>query len=255
MPFALPPDLSWISLLFIVVAVTLAYLVFGATGFGSSVISVPSLAHVLPLTFVVPLITGVDCFAAVTANTRQWRQVDWPEFRRLFVPSVFGIAVGSTLLVNMPRNAALFALGAFTVAFAVHTLYGARQWLAIRTAWAIPAGFIGGIFSALFGTGGPLYMAYLASRIEDKTALRATSSMIIASAVVLRAMMFAGTSLWLQPGMLMMIALLVPCMLLGYFVGSHLHLRLSGASIRRWIAWLLLANGVLLILRAAGVIA
>ena len=213
----------------------------------------PTFAHILPLTFVVPLVTAVDCFAALTANIRQWRQIDWLEFRRLFIPSVFGIALGSTLLVNLPRNVALPALGAFTAAFAVYTLSGARQWQAIRTSWAIPAGFIGGIFSALFGTGGPLYVAYLASRIEDKTTLRATSAIIIASAVVLRSVLFAFTSLWLQPGMLMMISLLVPCMLIGYFTGSHLHLRLSGIAIRRWIAWLLLANGVLLILRGTGV--
>ena len=61
MPIALPPELSWTALLVVMLTVTLAYSVFGATGFGSSIISVPVLAHLLPLPFVVPLVIAVDC--------------------------------------------------------------------------------------------------------------------------------------------------------------------------------------------------
>jgi uncharacterized membrane protein YfcA len=254
MSFALPADLGWISLAVVVVAVTLGYLVFGATGFGASIVSVPTLAHVLPLTFVVPLITVVDVAAVSNATLRQWRHVNWREFTRLLLPALIGIALGSTLLVRLPRDIALLALGVFTIAFALHALSGVRQWRAIRPQWAIPAGVIGGGFSALFGTGGPIYMAYLASRIEDKTSLRATSSLVIAAAVAGRAVAFGFTSLWLQPGLLPLALLLVPCMLAGYAVGSHLHAKLSGPSIRTWIAWLLLVNGALLVLRATGIV-
>jgi uncharacterized membrane protein YfcA len=254
MSFALPVDLGWISLAVVIAAVTLGYLVFGATGFGASIVSVPTLAHVLPLTFVVPLITAVDLAAAVNATLRQWRHVDWREFLRLLFPALIGIALGSTILVRLPRDVALLALGIFTIAFALHALRGVRRWRAIRTQWAIPAGVIGGGFSALFGTGGPIYMAYLASRIEDKTSLRATSSLVIAAAVVGRAVAFGFTSLWLQPGLLPLALLLVPCMLAGYAIGSQLHAKLSGPTIRSWIAWLLLVNGTLLALRATGVV-
>lgn len=252
MPLTLPADLSWLSFLVIATAITLAYLVFGATGFGSSIISVPIIAHLLPLTFVVPLITAIDLAAVSAASIKQWRQADWREIRRLLVPMAIGVALGSTILVNLPRDVALFALGLFVMAHAAWTLRGARRLQSIRPAWAIPAGVIGGVFSALFGTGGPLYMAYLASRIEDKTTLRATSSMVIGTAVVLRVVVFLFTPLWWQPGMPLMIVLLLPCVLSGYAIGSHLHLHISSASIRRWIAWLLLANSLLLILRAAG---
>jgi len=64
--------------------------------------------------------------------------------------------------------------------------------------------------------------------------------------------LFAFTPLWFQPGMWTLIMLLLPCMVIGYTIGNHLHLRLSVATLRGGIAWLLLANGVLLILRATG---
>ena len=254
MSLALPPDLSWLALSIIIVAVLAGYLMFGATGFGASILSVPTLAHVLPLVFVVPLITVVDLFAVTNAALRQWRHVRWAEFGRLLLPAVVGIALGLTLLVQMPRDTALLALGIFTIGFAVHTLRGMRRWRAIRTTWAIPAGVIGGVFSALFGTGGPIYMAYLASRIEDKTALRATSSLVIGAVVVARAIAFGFTALWLQPGLIPLALLLVPCMLAGYALGSHLHGRLALTTIRTWLAGLLIVNGVLLVLRATHVV-
>ncbi|MEO8136387.1 MAG: TSUP family transporter, partial [Betaproteobacteria bacterium] len=106
------------------------------------------------------------------------------------------------------------------------------------------------VFSALFGTGGPLYMVFLSSRIDDKTALRATSSLLIALVVAIRAVAFAITGLWMQQGILLMVGLLLPVMLAGYALGSRLHRRLSGSAVRRAVALMLLANSVLLVARA-----
>jgi len=250
MPFSLPAELSWPLLAAVALAIVTAYLMFGATGFGASIVSVPIVAHILPLTFVVPMITALDCGAVATATLRQWRHVDWPEFRRLLVPLVIGITIGLTLLINLPRGYALLALGVFVASYAAYTLSGVREWRAISTYWAIPLGIFGGMFSALFGTGGPVYMVYLASRIADKTALRATSSLVIGFSVVLRAVAFVFSGMFLQQGLLVLAGLLVPLMLAGYALGSRLHARLSGASVRRWVAWLLLANGILLVVRA-----
>lgn len=254
MPFALPAELSWPLLTVIALAVTLAYLMFGATGFGASIVSVPIIAHMLPLTFVVPMITAVDCGAVTTATLRQWRLVDWREFRRLLFPILVGIAIGLTLLIRLPRGAALLALGSFVAGYAVYTLSGVRAWRTIRPVWAIPLGMFGGAFSALFGTGGPIYMVYLSSRIADKTALRATSSMVVALSVAMRALAFVFSGMFLQQGLLLLVGLLLPLMLVGYALGSRLHARLSGASVRRWVAWLLLVNGVVLVVRAAEVL-
>ena len=237
-------------MLLIALAVSVGYLSFGATGFGASIISVTMAAHLLPLTYVVPLVTTIDCVAVVNAMSRQWRVVAWREVRHLLVPMLIGIAIGLTLLVNLSRNIALFALGTFVSIYAVYTLSGVREWRAIRPRWGIPIGLVGGVFSALFGTGGPIYMIFLSSRIADKSALRATSTVLVGLSVVIRTVAFIGSGMLLQPGLLWMSLLMTPLMLLGYTFGSRLHARISGAAVRKWIAWLLLANGVSLIARA-----
>ena len=63
--------------------VLLGYIIFGATGFGSSIVSVPGLAHFFPLAFTVPLITATDAFAATSTAFRLRRLVAWREVRRL----------------------------------------------------------------------------------------------------------------------------------------------------------------------------
>jgi uncharacterized membrane protein YfcA len=230
--------------------VLLGYTIFGATGFGSSIISVPGLAHFLPLTFTVPLVTTTDAFAATTTSLRLRRFVAWGEVRRLLPSQLIGIALGATLLLNLPPGPALLALGVFAAGYGTYVLAGPRR-LARAPGWlAWPVGVTGGIFSALFGTGGPIYIVYLSARIEDKAVLRATASIVVAISVWIRVALFIGTGLLLDATLVSLVVVLLPVMVLGLWLGNRLHHALSGAGVLRLIAALLLGNGIALIARA-----
>jgi uncharacterized membrane protein YfcA len=253
MPLAPPlSDLPWYVLAAIPLVVLASYTVFGATGFGSSIVGVPLLAHLVPLTFAVPLATSLDAFAATSVAWRNRRVAAWPEIRRLLPPILIGIAIGMTLLVKLPAAPALLALGVFVGAYALYLLAGPRT-LRGAPAWlAWPAGVVGGVFSALFGTGGPIYMIHLAARVHDKASLRATSAVVVGVSVWIRLALFAATGLLLQTPLPALVALLLPVMWLGLKLGHWLHGALSGAGVLRLIAALLLGNAVSLIARALG---
>ena len=245
------PDAPWHVLAAIPFVILVAYAVFGATGFGSSIIAVPLLAHWFPLTFAVPLVTALDCVSATHASYRQWRRADFSEFRRLLPTMLAGIAAGTTLLVNLPRGPALLALGVFIAAYGAYLLIGQREWKAVRPFWAWPIGLVGGVFSVLFGTGGPIYMIYLAARIHDKTTLRATSSVLVTASVIIRTVVFAVAGLLLHKPLLVAVVLLLPLMFAGYFLGNRAHFALSRSGVMKMIAGLLVGNGVLLVVRAS----
>ena len=247
---ALLPDAPWYVLAAVPFVIVAAYAVFGATGFGSSLIAVPALAHFFPLTFAVPLVTALDVTAVANAGWRQWRQADMVEFRRILPAMLAGIAVGATMLVNLPRGPALLMLGIFVVIYGAYLLAGRRGWKALRPGWAWPLGLAGGVFSVLFGTGGPIFMIFLAARIHDKSALRATSSIVLTVSVTIRAVVFVATGLLAHAQILVFAALLLPAMLLGYFLGNRAHHALSRRSVIHLIAVLLVGNGVLLVVRA-----
>jgi len=250
MPASLYADLPWHVLAAVPLIVLAGYTVFGATGFGSSIIIVPALAHWLPLTAIVPLFTALDCAATLNASSRQWRRAQRAEIRHLVPPMLLGIAAGALLLFNLPRAPALLALGVFVAAYGAYLLPGRREWRAAHPAWAWPAGLLGGVFSVLFGTGGPLYMIYLSARIHDKTVLRATSSAIVTISVLVRTVLFVATGLLLDAPLLVAAALLLPVMLAGYALGNRLHFALSRAGVLRAIAVLLVGNGMWLAARA-----
>ena len=247
-------DVPWYVLAVIPLATVAAYTVFGATGFGSSIILVPVLAHWFALTFAVPLITLVDSVSATNASVRQWRHANLAECRRLLPAMLLGIAAGATLLVKLPRSMALLALGVFVAAYGTYLLIGQRSWRTMRAIWAWPLGLAGGAFSVLFGTGGPLYMLYLSARIHDKTALRATSSLIIAISVIIRTGVFAVTGLLLELPLLVAAAALLPLMFVGYFLGNRLHFALSRAGVIKIIAALLAVYGAALVVRAVAML-
>jgi uncharacterized protein len=248
------PDAPWYVLTAVPLVVLAAYTVFGATGFGSSIIAVPALAHAFPLTFAVPLVTALDAAAAANASARQWRRAEFREIRRILPTMLVGIALGTTLLVNLPRAPALLALGVFVAGYGAYTLAGPREWRAVRPFWAWPLGLFGGVFSVLFGTGGPIYMVYLSARIHDKTALRATSSVLVTISVAIRTVVFVVTGLLTHAPLLAAAAALLPVMLAGYFLGNRLHFALTRAGVMRMIALLLVGNGVLLVVRAVALL-
>lgn len=249
-PFHWLPDMPWQVLAALPVLIFAAYTVFGATGFGSSVIAVPALAHVFPLTFAVPLVTALDCAATTTASYRQWRHARRDEFRRLLPTMLLGIVAGTTLLVRLPRAPALLALGIFVMLYGTYILVGPRQRPTIHAGWAWPIGLVGGVFSVLFGTGGPIYMVYLSARIHDKSELRATSSLLITSSVLVRVVVFVASGLLFQDRLLLTAALLVPVMFAGYVAGNRLHHALSRSGVMKLIATLLVGNGTLLVWRS-----
>jgi uncharacterized protein len=251
MPFSLSlPDLPWYALAAVPLVVLLAYTIFGATGFGSSIIQVPALAHLLPLTFVVPMTTSLDAFAATTTSFRLRRLIVWREVLRLLPAIVLGIALGATLLIKLPRAPAMLALGIFVTAYGSYVLAGPRG-LRRAPAWAAwPIGSFGGVFSVMFGTGGPIFMVYLSARIADKAELRATSAVIVTCSVWIRFVLFIVTGLLFNAKLVTLALLLLPVMALGLKLGNRLHHALSRAGVLRLIAALLVVNGAALVLRA-----
>jgi uncharacterized membrane protein YfcA len=101
----------------------------------------------------------------------------------------------------------------------------------------------------MFGTGGPVYTLYLARRIVDTAQLRATIGAVILGSALVRLVLFTGSGFLTQPGLFELAALLVPCALVGYVIGSRLHARLPQAQVRRAIWVLLLLSAASLLVR------
>jgi uncharacterized membrane protein YfcA len=228
----------------------LAFTVFGLTGFGSNIVALPLLAQLLPLRYVVPLILLLDLCASVLMGVKHFREVERVELKRLLPYAAVGMVLGVTVLVQAPERWLLLLLGVFVLANSAWALLSRVRPAPISTRWALPAGAFGGVFSALYGTGGPLYTAYLARRVHDKHRLRATMGAIIFLSAISRLALFVGSGLYGQPGLLVAAALMLPFALGGLVLGSRLHARLPAARVIQVVWVLLIASGIALVVRA-----
>lgn len=230
--------------------ISVAYIVFGLTGFGSSITAMPFLAMIYPLRFAVPVMVVLDLSAAIILAFRNFKAVDRRELFGLVPYTLVGIVFGVTVLVYAPARLLLFGLGVFVVVSAVRGLFfAAKNVKPISKTWSIPIGIVGGAFTALFGTGGPVYATYLARRIQEKAVLRATMGTLILISGISRLVAFSTAGLFGQKNLLLIAAAMIPCALCGLYAGSHLHRRLPAERVVHVLWMVLLVGGVSLVWR------
>ncbi|MBX3591242.1 MAG: sulfite exporter TauE/SafE family protein [Burkholderiaceae bacterium] len=230
--------------------VTFAYTVVGLTGFGASMVAMPMLVQLLPLRLALPMMLVYDLIGGVAIGVRHRRSVDRSELLRLVPFMLIGVALGVTVLVKAPERALLLLLGVFVLAFSAWSLLFRPSQATIAPGWALPLGTVGGVFSALFGTGGPIYTIYLARRVQDKGRLRATISLLLFMSALARLASFVAASLFSPPGLPMLIAAMLPCALAGMYLGTHLHHRLPAHRIVQTVWVILIVGGATLVLRS-----
>ena len=231
------------------VVVVLAYTVFGLTGFGSSITAMPLLVQLIPLHTAVAMMLIFDLAGGLLLGLKNRRMVERRELLRLVPMMLVGMGIGIVVLVNAPERLLLLTLGGFILAYSAWSLLFNPRLEIIRSAWAMPLGIIGGVFTALFGTGGPIYTIYLARRLPDKLVLRATISSLIFISGLSRLVLFTGAGLYHQHSLLLLAAVLLPFALGGLYLGNHLHGKLAPSRVVQVIWVILIGGGASLILR------
>lgn len=239
-----PPDLLAVGL-----GIALAYVIFGMAGFGTALVAGPVLAHFLPVATIVPLLALLDFAAATVSLARDGRSADLAELRRIVPAMALGSLVGAAILLWGRPQALLLALGIFAVAYALYSLSDYKPPPSFRSRAALPFGLVGGVFSALFGSGGFLYAIYLGGRIEAGDRFRVTQSALIGLSTLTRVILFLLAGVYAQPGILMLALLLAPAMLIGTAAGRRVTLGLTRRQFLRIVSVVILCSGVSLVWR------
>jgi len=225
--------------------------VFGITGFGAALVTVPLATHFVPLPFALALYVLMDLANAFRVGFENPKNAVKSEWTRMVPTILLGTVAGVTLLVNLPRAAATLALGVFVLLFALYSLMrhpDAQR--VISSQWAYVAGFIGGITSTIFGAGGPPYAIYLSHRGLAKEQYRATMGFATLTSISLRTIAFFATGILLDAKVWIYAAFVVPAGLAGIWAAGHLFRRISRETLMRVVAFMLLASGASLVVRA-----
>ncbi|MEY3799450.1 MAG: hypothetical protein RLZZ406_751 [Pseudomonadota bacterium] len=228
-----------------------AYFIFGISGFGSSIISVPLLVQMYPLKSVVPMMVIIDLCASLYVGRKSSQDANLKELKWLFPFTLIGMILGIIFLLRAPSEPLLITLGCFAVINGARVLWQRNSEMSdpINKWWAAPFGFFGGIFTALFATGGAIYASYLGLRITEPKAVRATMAFGILILTLLRLTLMLITGLILSWPVLGLAICLMPATFLGIWAGTHVHTKLNNMAMQVAYGAILLFSGTTLLVR------
>jgi len=224
----------------------------GITGFGAALVSIPLATFFVPLPFALAVFAIVDFVNGLRLGLENPRNAVLAEVARMVPLMIVGVVTGVTLLVNLPRNASLIALGIFVLAYAFYSLSRRGRLVVVSRHWSYLAGFSGGLSGTLFGAGGPPYAIYLSHRPLSKEQFRATMTLSTIFSIGARLVAFAVTGLLTQDGVWVTAAAAIPAGLFAIYLASRVFRAISRDTVMRAVAILLLASGVSLIARGLG---
>jgi hypothetical protein len=227
-----------------------AYTVFGMVGFGTTLVAAPIVAHVLPLSTLVPALALTDFAASITNGFRLGAHVVRKEVLRLVPPMVIGSAIGAWLLFAVPVRTLMLLLGIFVVLYALNGLRPKAPQPSLAPGWAWWFGGAGGVLSALFGAGGWVYSMYLVRRLDDPQQIRATQTAVLTISSTIRVALFLVAGTYFNASLLLLVLALLPAMVLGLFIGHRITLRLDRKRFLQVLYGVLLFTGTSLVWRA-----
>ena len=241
--------LSWTDIIVCLLTLFFAYIIFGMAGFGSALIAGPVLALYLPLSIIVPLLALIDLTAAVINVLRDGKKADFKEIRYLIPLIIIGSLVGAAILLTTRPDLLSLLLGIFTACYALYALCWKKKESRFSQHLVYPFGLIGGVFSALFGSGGFLYAIYLSGRIADKNTFRITQTTLIGFSTLTRVVIFLIAGIYWQLDIVQLALIFLPAMIAGIWLGRHFTLRMSKERFMSVIYTIVLISGTVLIYR------
>jgi uncharacterized membrane protein YfcA len=245
------PDDIWLLPLIAAIAF-IGSLIFGLTGFGSALVTIPLATHFVPLPFALAVFSLVDFSSGLRLGLQHPKDAVKAEIRRILPFVLVGTVIGVTVLVNLPRAKAMLALGVFVVLYAVYALLSRPGTKVVSRHWAYLAGLMGGTTGTVFGAGGPPYAIYLSHRSLSKEQFRATLTLTIVFSLAMRISAFAITGLMFKVEVGVAAAFSILAAMVGLTLASWAFKRVTRELLLRLVAVLLLANGISLIVRATG---
>jgi uncharacterized membrane protein YfcA len=243
--------LDWTNVAIVLPTLIVAYIIFGIAGFGTALVAAPILAQAMPVASIVPLLALLDFVAAATSGYRLSDKIARTELVWLAPLMMAGSIVGVTLLISLPAKLMMPLLGLFVTGYGGYGLFAPPIERKIGKAWVGLFAPIGGIFSAMFGSGGFVYAIYLSFRLDDKDAIRATQSMLIGLSTLTRVLLFLAVGAYSDPQLLLLAIVSAPALAIGLYAGHRVTLRMSRRQFLQTLHVLLIGTGMALVVRGS----
>ena len=232
-------------LLIVGAAIFAGFFVQTVVGFAGSLVALPILLTGLKLPDAIAYISIFYFFSSVFLVSREWKNIDKSVIWKLTLASIIGVVLGIVVLSYSKPVVLQKGLGVFILLYVLYVLMGKTE-LDIGRKTNMFFGMLGGFFSGVFSTGGPLYVISVKNSVQDVKAFRATMIGVLALVTMIRvpALSIGGI---LEFHHLKTSLLILPVFFLAQFLGNKTFLKINEAVFKKILLLLLGLSGVALI--------
>jgi len=233
-------------LIVLIIGIFAGFFIQSVIGFAGGLVALPFLLCVMPLSEAVSYISIFYLLSTPIYLIKEWPDVDKKLLKNLAISSFFGVVAGIIVLKYGRPLILKKALGVFIILFVLNSL---------RTRANVPAnpklkplfGFLGGFFSGVFSTGGPLYVMIVQKETSNIKTFRATMFGTLGLVTVMRIpVLIAGGVMTMNE--IYNSLYVLPFFILALFLGKKVYLKLDDILIKKIILALLFVSGCILII-------
>lgn len=245
---AWPPDkgyrLCMLPLLAVIAA--LSYGIESVFGFGGTVVFLGISGFVFDFKSVLHIAMVISAVSSTTILAQTWRHIDWRHYARVGLVTLPFVIAGTWVIGMVEGLWLLKSFALLLVAFGMQGLLLPRFQPHRILAWLFVC--LGGFIQGVFTTGGPFILMGYRRFFAHKTELKATMAAFFLSANLWRiGQVLLDASV--PPAALAQALWLAPAVMLGVWLGHHVHLRLSEQAFQRGLLLCMTVAGTLLLIK------
>jgi len=146
--------------MFIALILFFASFVQGAAGFGLALVAMPLLVSVIGIRAAAPLIALISVAISLIMLFRYRAAFNLRAVTRLSLASLTAVPLGVFALRHIDATLVTTILGVVIIAYALYDLSGMQLPALVHQGWAYGFGFVSGLLSGAYNTGGPPVIIY-----------------------------------------------------------------------------------------------
>jgi uncharacterized protein len=215
-------------------------------GFGLGLVAMPFIVEplgVVPATSLIALVAFVTRIILIVVHREA---VNLGVVRRLTLASLVALPIGVLFLQRLDSPLVLTLLGMVIAGYALYALLNLRLPEIAHPRWAYGVGFVAGLLSGAYNTGGPPVVMYATSRRWDPAEFKSN----IHGFGLFNSLIVTGLHFYAQdytPAVMHNFVLVLPVVLLGIGLGIYAARFINARLFRRMVLVMLVVVGLNLI--------
>ena len=236
------------TLLIIIIGIFLGFFIQTIVGFGGTLVSLPILLIVLEIPDAIAYISLFYFISSTVLISKEWVHIQKKIIIKLAFMSIIGVGVGILILIYAKPIFLKRSLGVFIIAYVLYSQYANKE-IQVSSKLEYFLGFLGGLFSGLFSTGGPLYVIVVKKATPNIKIFRATMFGVLGLITLIRIPMLLVGGV-IKTSHLYTSLFILPFFFLALILGKKMYQKLNETRIKKIISIMLLCSGTLLLIKS-----